>query len=79
VALALALSNAFSDLPGIHIDTLWLDEVYGLDENGQREFAQIVEEVAKEKEIVCATSCFNSMSLYFGNSLEMQNGKLLQG
>jgi len=78
VALALALSNAFSDLTGIHIGTLWLDEVYGLDENGQREFAQIIEEVAKEKEIVCATSCFNSMSLYFGNSLEMQNGKLLQ-
>ena len=64
VALALALSNAFSDLTGIHIGTLWLDEVYGLDENGQREFAQIIEEVAKEKEIVCATSCFNSMSLY---------------
>ena len=79
VALALALSNAFSDLTGIHIGTLWLDEVYGLDENGQREFAQIIEEVAKEKEIVCATSCFNSMSLYFENCLEMQNGKLLQG
>lgn len=77
VALALALSNAFSDLTGIRIDTLWLDEVYGLDENGQREFAQIIEEVAQEKEVVCATSCFNSMSLYFGNVMEMQGGKLL--
>jgi DNA repair exonuclease SbcCD ATPase subunit len=77
VALTLALSNAFSDLTGIQIGTLWLDEVYGLDEGGQREFARIVEDIAKEKEIVCATSCFKSMSLYFNNVVEMQDGKLI--
>ncbi len=77
IALALALSNSFSDLTGIELQTLWLDEVYGLDEGGQQEFAQIIEEVAREKEVVCATSCFESMSLYFENILRMHDGRVV--
>lgn len=77
VALALAMSNVFSDLTGIRIDTLWFDEVYGLDENGQRDFATCVEMIANEKPVVGAISCFDSMTAYFSNSIVMQKGKIV--
>ena len=78
IAITIAMSNSFSDLTGIPIETLWLDEVYGLDEGGQQEFARIIKDVGKEKMIVCATSCFESMSLYFDQVERMEKGKLIR-
>lgn len=78
VAFAVAMNNVYSAITGIPVQTIWFDEVYGLDEFGQQEFAEIIKDVAKQKEVVCATSCFESMSLFFKaeKTFRMEGGKL---
>ncbi len=78
VAFAVAMSNVYSAITGIPVQTMWFDEVYGLDEFGQQEFAELIKEVAKQKAVVCATSCFESMSLFFKaeKTFKMVGGEL---
>lgn len=72
----LGMGKAFTTLSGIEVKTCLMDEVYGLDEEGQREFAEILTEMSGARPVMGGVVCFESMATNFENIIKIENGKI---
>ncbi|MFW5895525.1 MAG: hypothetical protein ACOCT9_02155, partial [archaeon] len=74
----LAMSKTFSQLTDIDLQTGLIDEVYGLDEEGQKEFAEILTEMSGARPVMGGVVCFESMAHNFENVIKVEDGRLIQ-
>ena len=74
----LGMGRVFSHLVGVEVKSGLIDEVYGLDEDGQREFAEILKELSGARPVMGGIVCFESMAYNFENIIKVEDGKLIQ-
>lgn len=72
-----AMSKTFTQLTNIEIKTTLIDEVYGLDEKGQKEYAKILMEMSGVRPIMGGVVCFESMANNFENIIKIEDGKIV--
>jgi DNA repair exonuclease SbcCD ATPase subunit len=74
----LGMGRVFSNLTNINLDTGLIDEVYGLDEEGQEEFAEILSELSGTRKVMGGVVCFNSMAQNFEKIIKVEDGQIIR-
>ena len=74
----LGMGKVFSNLTNINLETGLIDEVYGLDEEGQEEFSEILSELSGTRKVMGGVVCFNSMAQNFEKIIRVEDGKLIE-
>ena len=73
----LGMGRVFGNLTNIDLKTGLIDEVYGLDEEGQKEFAEILTELSGIRPVMGGVVCFESMAHNFENIIKVEEGELI--
>ena len=78
IALAvefLGFRKTFAELSSIEIDSGFIDEVYGLDEEGQKRFAEVLSEISSVVPVIGGVACFGEHN--FENVFFIENGQIV--
>ena len=73
----LGVGEAFSSISGIDIQTGLIDEVYGLDDQGQREFARLLTDMSSTRKVIGGVVCFGDMANHFENIIKIEGGHIV--
>lgn len=73
----LGMGKTFGQLTNIDLKTGLIDEVYGLDEEGQEEFARILNEMSGTRPVIGGVVCFEEMAHNFENVIKVEEGELI--
>lgn len=78
IALAvefLGFRKTFAELSSIEIESGFIDEVYGLDEEGQKRFAEVLSEISNVVPVIGGVACFGEHN--FENVFFIENGQIV--
>lgn len=80
IALAvevIGLSEAYEAISSVKIDTLCIDEVYGLDEDGQNKYAEALKEMSGMRSVIVGIVCFKTAAEHFERVLRVEHGNIM--